>query len=126
MLTPQALTLNLVFAGNTRLSCVAGRPASLLDALREVLEHERLLADAGVSEAVAQALAHAPAAEAVLDAACGSRLPGLYQLLSHTDLDRRAAVRLLERKCCCAVMIQLKARGKGCLVLPDCALMEVA
>lgn len=75
------------------LICIAGGPASLADALREVLEHDCLLADAGVSVALAQALASAPAAETALDAACSGRMPGLYQLLSHTNLDRRAAVR---------------------------------
>ena len=81
------------------LTCVAGGPAGLADALREVLEHDFLLADAGVSEALAQALASAPGTEAALDAACSGRMPGLYQLLSHTDLDRRAAVRF---PCCCS------------------------
>ena len=76
------------------LGCFAGGPASLVDALREVLKQDYLLADAGVSEALAQALQGVPAAEAALDAVCTGRLPGLYQLLSHTDLDRRAVVRL--------------------------------
>lgn len=98
------------------LTCAAGGPAGLADALREVLEHDCLLADAGVSEALAQALASAPAAEAALDAACSGRMPGLYRLLSHTDLDRKAAVRL---PCCCVECCFTR------LLMPQCRLRNV-